>query len=150
MATQKIPPLVVGEKILSVDPGGTTGIAFIVYQGGREFELRYVTQLAWVERFTLNAYMQHADRIVCEDFKLYESKAKEQINSRFPSVQVIGILECYAYQMGMLHKVYYQMASERVNVTVANSEHKKALQTMVHATDAYRHARLHVLMNRAR
>lgn len=150
MAIKKIPPLAIGEKILSFDPGGTTGVAFGVYTGGREFDLRYVTQLAWVERFTVADYIRHADRIVCEDFKLYENKAKDQINSRFPSVQLIGMIEYVANQLGKLDCLYYQMASERVNVTVVNAEHKKALKTMIHATDAYRHLRLHVLMNRAR
>lgn len=150
MATKKVPPLVVGEKILAIDPGGTTGIAFVRYLGGRDFELRYVTQLIWNERFLVNNYMKFADRIVVEDFRLYESKAKDQINADFPSVQVKGIIECYAYQMGMLDRIYYQMASERVNVKVVDVEHQKLLTAMVHATDAYRHARLHVLMNRAR
>lgn len=147
---RKVPPLVAGEKVVVFDPGVTTGVAFIKYTGGRNFDLLYVTQLVWGERFSVNNYMKYAGRIVVEDFKLYETKARDQINSDFPSVQVKGIIECYAYQMGMLDRIYYQMASERVNVKVVDPEHRKALESMVHATDAYRHARLHVLMNRAR
>ena len=97
-------------NILAIDPSGnfnegkgTTGWALITDQKeiiscGQILAKNYNNKFEYWD--TVVNLINHikADVIVIEDFLLYESKSKSQINSRFETPKLIGILEHYCNQ----------------------------------------------------
>lgn len=140
-----------GHIIISWDPGGTTGLAIIQYTGGTSFDVLRIAEVSWGSRFettkaVLLAYsaIRHNLTIVVETFRLREDKKEDLVGSDFPSCQVIGIIQAWCYDFGILDNIVYQEPGiksrtgilERHYDLVKGSEHKK---------DAYQHARYYIV-----
>lgn len=145
-----------GGYIISIDPGMTTGlvVASNVNYEAETYDLHMVDQITWDNRADIGRYLQlfydpavgrfELDAIVIEDFVLYANKAKDQINSRFPSVSVIERATVYAELLGCAHLITLQMAGLRKSVLIPD-HHYVELKRKVHATAAYQHLRYYVL-----
>lgn len=92
-------------KILAIDPSGnftegkgTTGWALLtedrtIISCGQVLAENFSTKFDyWNAIISLTKHLE-ADMVVIEDFLLYESRAKSQINSRFETPKIIGLLE---------------------------------------------------------
>lgn len=140
--------------IIAVDPGGTTGVAYGERIALAEFDLLGARELAWDDRFWLAAFIlahqDRIDRIVVERFVLYNDpiRLRSQIGSNMPSSQVIGIVECAAHLAGLLDKVVYQGAADRLTIKRIPDKHKKLLPRSNHVEDAYRHLAYFFIINK--
>lgn len=143
-------PLYIGDKLLIVDPGLTTGIAHGVYTGGRTFDLLAAGEVGWYDRFSLRELiLPDIQHIVVESFRLYAHKAEDQINNSFPSVHIIGMVEAFAWLLNINSRIVYQPASVRTGVQVL-PEHEAEVIGSAHMHDAYQHLRYYVLTNKAK
>lgn len=133
-------------KILSIDPGFTTGYAVGELAGPRIFRLIEVGELEWEQRFDLLSiiYTIQPSMCVMEDFILYKDKAEAQINSRFPSAKVIGIADLVCHMFGI--DVAMQPASTMKSVSILEAD-KLTVGSSPHMQDAYKHLRYYVLLN---
>lgn len=138
--------LAVGERITTFDPGGTTGACSGTYLGEGRFSLDVAVQILWDDFAQMEALMLGADWVVVERFALYASKARDQINSEFPSAQWIGAIRHHAWQLGTLDKVVIMPAAARLVAKVL-PEHAPML-TGPHARDAYMHLRYFCIVNK--
>lgn len=141
-----------GDVVLAVDPGQTTGICCATYRGGDDgfqFDVMACREIVWVERFALRHYVPAVDWIVTESFTLYESKKDSQVNSYFPSVRVIGILEALVNEMPGVRldpeDIVFQGASQRKSVKV-QEKHLMFVRGSAHKRDAYQHLRYFIIM----
>ncbi len=141
------------QRIVAVDPGQTTGWAEGVFNPNtREWDVRDVKEIAWEERFLMRLLLTSSDGpepllpsyIICERFILYPYKAKQQIGSEFPSVRVIGTLEAYLEQLGLLSLLTFQNASVRERVQVL-PQHAHLVVGSEHKKDAYQHLRYFIV-----
>jgi hypothetical protein len=135
--------------IIGVDPGHTTGVVVLSVDASGDLTLREALEVAWDDRFEIvddimtrwvDPYGNEDIRVVSESFNLYPSMAAGQahIRSSFPSVEVIGIV---SYGCHLYHFTFSQQPpSARSRVQIL-SQHKAALKGLIHAQDAYRHAR---------
>lgn len=143
--------------IIAIDPGKTTGlvVASNVNYQAETYELNTAVQIPWDQRADLYQWLavlhnsslgltRDLDAIVIEDFVLYANKAKDQINSRFPSVSVIERVTVYAEQLGCANKIKMQMAGLRKSVLIPE-EHYAILKRQQHAIAAYQHLRYYFL-----
>ena len=111
--------------ILSIDPAGTfdegkgiSGWSLLSIDNGNIVKFGAIdasTSLSpgehWEKHLTLieNILEEFPDTVlVLEDFILYASKAASQINSRFETVKLIGIIQQFAYQKEI--PIYFQTA----------------------------------------
>jgi hypothetical protein len=145
----KIRPLTPGEVIFAIDPGGTTGICVGRYEARHAFTIFDAWCVPWSERFDIKTSLalHMPDRVVVESFRLYAHAAQDQINSDFPSVRVIGMVEAFLSDLHWLDKLTFQPPSVRQNVE-ALAEHRNLVNKSAHTYDAYRHLRFFVLANR--
>ena len=141
-------------RIIGVDPGETTGITIIQQTKplSTSFDILYVDDIGWEERFALmeliSHYRPHPDQpdisglVVCEQFRLYPGAGagQEHINSYFPSVRVIGYIECWLHHLMWTDALILQPASVRKGVEIL-PVHVDQLKGYHHARDAYKHAR---------
>lgn len=152
--------------ILAVDPGKTTGIAVAKNVIFDTFDLWSVGDVFWVGRcawFAAFFAEHHAEltHIIIERFFLYNNQRtmNAQINSDFPSVRIIGIVEAYAHLYGLQNKIVFQDAScihgrsattrrPKMLVTIAPAHQKVLEHASDHAKDAYRHLRYFVQINK--
>lgn len=126
--------------ILSLDPGGTTGVALIESQEDTEPQLLWATQvnggLAGFMDFYLNEIKQFPlDLIVCESFTLREGIYGADLSP----VYIIGALE--AFNRASKVEIKYQAPSQKSLCDDARLKkmglHQRGKQ---HANDAIRHA----------
>lgn len=127
-------------KVLTIDPGRTTGVCLGIYQGGRNYEIERCWEVVWEQRF---AFVQSIaeikpDVLVVEAFRLYAHKSQQQIGSDFPSVQLIGAIEYVAYHANI--PLIYQMPSN-ISQTAILDRHLPLVQGSEHKKDAYKHLR---------
>lgn len=145
--------------ILAIDPGYTTGIALgenvCISPNATTFDVTLARELLWEDRFNFLTFFRNLPplkAIVIEEFRLFKHRATDQINSEFPSVRVIGIVEAYAMQFGYLDKIIYQRPADiHIGGKAALSippEHKAMLAFSNHATDAYLHLRYYIKTHR--
>lgn len=147
---------------ISFDPGRTTGvcIASVNYFDGRVSDLSVVesASIPWDSRFqAIKSYMSRHDYFYCvvENFRLYRTHAKSQINSEFPSSQVIGSIGYACWERNV--NIHFQMAGERKRVRVDEKYHE-ALGGLTrnkkpksqHRWDAFQHLRLFAVTNAKR
>ena len=98
------------KTILAIDPSGnfnegkgTTGWSLIsenkkIISCGQILAKNFENKFDyWSEVVSLIQHLQ-ADIVVIEDFLLYEDKCKVQINSRFETPKLIGLLEMFCYE----------------------------------------------------
>lgn len=95
------------KKILAIDPSGnfnegkgTTGWALVssnkeIISCGQILAKNYENKFQYWNAIIQLVKMIGADYVVIEDFLLYEESSKSQINSRFETPKLIGILELY-------------------------------------------------------
>ncbi len=136
-------------SVVSFDPGKTTGFAAGEWSGGKGFGLTEVAIIGWDDRFlqVKDLLKSHVpDYIVVEAFRLYPHRANSQIGKTFPSSQMIGIIETFAYLQGRLDRVVIQPASNRSSVKIPD-EHLLMVGSSAHVQDAYRHLRYFVIVN---
>lgn len=137
------------ETVVAFDPGITTGLVVAMWDSGKTFSVERAEEIAWGERFhkvkrTLRTWKP--DHIVVEDFILYPHRSRQQIGNRFPSPQMIGIIEAYAYEFGLYDHITKQPAVNRKSVSI-DQVHKTLIGTSPHVADAYRHARYFIIVN---
>lgn len=128
-------------RIIAIDPGGTTGYVE-VEASSDNFTLTKVTEISWSRRFSLKEHLllgPPPKAVVVESFRLYASKAEDQINSEFPSVRIIGALEAFLFDLGWIDRLVFQPASIRSRVKILD-EHREVRKSP-HTHDAYQHAR---------
>lgn len=144
---------------ISFDPGRTTGVclASVYYVDGRVHDLGVIesASIPWDSRFqAIKSYMRRYtyDFCIVENFRLYRTHAKAQINSEFPSSQVIGAIGYACWERNV--NIHFQMASERKRVKVAESYHevlggltRNKKPKSQHRWDAFQHLRLFAVLN---
>jgi hypothetical protein len=132
--------------IASFDPGRTTGCVLARWESGRDFYIIETYAIPWDERFVVvkDVLSFKPEHIVVESFRLYPHSARAQIGQDFPSSQVIGIIETYAYENSLLSRITKQPAAVRSNVKVTHEEIKGS---SVHIVDAYLHLRYFIIVN---
>lgn len=132
------------KTIVAFDPGETTGYAVGQWYGGKDFTLKTAGELRWEDRFTILGMLQvhMPDYIVIEEFRLYQHRAMSQIGKVFPSSIVIGIIQAYTYQLGLLDRITMQPASVRSSVKITSD-----VGSSMHVRDAYKHLRYFVIVN---
>lgn len=145
-------------EIIAFDPGGTTGVCHInnfrINETGQlDFDIQRTHAITWENRFKevydiLKWFSNSTElAIVIEAFRLYARESKSQINSDFPSSQVIGIIQAYSHLFGILQYTEIVPAQVRLRAKVL-SQHKKLLASGPHAKDAYQHARAFLVTNK--
>jgi hypothetical protein len=139
-------------SIIAIDPGHTTGVAIATNVHGTEYAAQ-AGIVVWDNRHWFYRYLaekhDQIDQIVIERFRLFNNQKtmNAQINSEFPSVRIIGIVECAAYAFGLLEKITYQDPAQRKDVRIP-IEHHAAVGQSDHAKDAYRHLRYYILTHK--
>lgn len=133
--------------VMAWDPGGTTGVCVAAWnrQTPGTFKVLYDNVVLWPTRLRrirelIDEY--EPETTITESFRLYESKAKDQIGADFPSCQVIGIIEAYLYMTGLNLPIYQPAAiiSGKPPVQIL-LEHQPLLHHSEHGRDSYKHAR---------
>jgi len=111
------------KKLVAFDPGATTGVcvANVTIHKNLVTDLDVVESAAipWDRRFeAIEFYLNWLpyDYCIVEDFRLYKTKAKAQVNNRFPSSQLIGVIEYLCWELDI--PIQFQMAAERKRVKV--------------------------------
>lgn len=132
--------------VLGIDPGRTSGVCILrTHEPDRGFDVVKSYEISWSSRFeflplisSLALQCQPPQRlaIVIESFRLYPHRARQQIGSAFPSVQIIGIVETAAFIAGVLDTIVYQPSSNISRVEVLHP-----VGVSPHVQDAYKHAR---------
>jgi hypothetical protein len=141
-------PLYLGDLMLVIDPGLTTGVCRGVYTGGRTFDVLSCGEVGWDDRFVLRELVgERPHHIIVESFHLYAHKAQDQINNTFPSVHIIGMVDALAWIMGIVNRIVYQPASVRTGIQVL-PEHESDVKGSAHMHDSYQHLRYYVLTNK--
>jgi len=143
-------------SIVGVDPGTTTGVCLIVADDrSNDFQVVGVWQIPWEDRlsffpallhgtFTNQGKPQLPEVVVIESFHLRPGRAMEQVGSVFPSVRIIGIVEAFASLCTPEPLLVLQDPSVIGRVEILQ-QHSAMLSTLIHAQDAYRHARYYCL-----
>lgn len=132
--------------IASFDPGRTTGCVLARWESGRDFDIVMKYAIPWEKRFpAIKDILRYVpEHIVVESFRLYPHSARAQIGQDFPSSQVIGIIETFAYEYSPESRITKQPAAARSNVKVTHEEIKGS---SVHVLDAYLHLRYFIIVN---
>lgn len=136
-------------KLLSIDPGKTTGACIIsVRDDGSSFDLVHAQEIMWDTRFQQTYDLFNVHRIdslsviVIEAFRLFPGKAMAQIGSEFPSSQMIGAIEAFSFLLNIpKSNILYQTPVDIQSVKIEVHD-LKAVADSPHKIDAYRHARL--------
>ena len=77
------------------DPGLTTG--YVIFDNDKPFKYG---QVKFLELVTLVESLPTPDVVVYENFELFKHKAKQQIGSKFETVQAIGIIISWCKRNG--------------------------------------------------
>jgi hypothetical protein len=86
--------------LLCLDPGDTTGYA--VFDSGalvKAGQFR-VTPLSLAKFHTLFRHYK-PDRIVAENYRVYQHKLKQHANSTVPTIQYVGAIKSFAQLLGI-------------------------------------------------
>lgn len=146
-----------GKLLVSIDPGGTTGFVALHFPGGiinpDAYTIHTALEVTFFNRFWYGEFFKmHRDIIgviVLEEFRLFGNKAtmNAQINSKFPSVHIIGIVEAFAHMYGLSDKIRFQQPNDRKSAGIPK-EHWPIIGPSDHVRDAARHARYYALLHR--
>lgn len=139
------------DEIIAIDPGKTTGFAhFEVDDSEHPFTPVTLREIEWDEHWafflnlqrTLNISNPDNIVVVVENFRLYAHEVAHQINSDFPSSQIIGVCKYITITSGI--ELVLQMASAKRQFP--SNELRKwlppntLLPTSLHIRDAISHA----------
>jgi len=144
---------------ISFDPGRTTGVclASVSFLDGRVHDLSVMesASIPWDSRFSaIKHYLRrhYYEYCIVENFRLYRTHAKSQINSEFPSSQVIGVIGYLCWEREI--NIHFQMAGERKRVKVDERYHevlggvtRNKKPKSQHRWDAFQHLRLFAVTN---
>jgi len=126
-----------GIKIISLDPGKSTGITYWNYELRNLYLLKAEVLKNYLE-YNWNK-LKIFDLIIIEDFLLYPSKAQKLYFNKFPAVKVIGIVEYFAHKYKK--KIVFQRAIEAKKMIGDNILRKfNCYTTSPHTRDSARHA----------
>jgi hypothetical protein len=140
-------------RIVAFDPGETTGYCDAEVSDDGSFRVITSCTIAWSARFRVTRELLQGmhltvpllpDAIIVESFRLYYHKKDDQVGNDFPSSQFRGIIETFAWELGLLDKVVLQPASVMSRVAIL-AEHVPQVIRSEHARDAYRHLRYYVV-----
>lgn len=138
MATDVVP------YYLSVDPGKHTGWAIWNVKG--EF-LDMGTTHSNDELHTKLETFSGIHEVIYEDFLLFKHKAKDQVGSRMPASQAIGIIETFARQWGA--KITKQPSHIKNQAELLSGmSTKKMAKSETHKIDAYNHGFFYLVKNK--
>jgi hypothetical protein len=139
--------------IIGIDPGATTGVCAIVESVDRDdFQVAGVYEIPWQDRLSffralftgaitaISGDQLLPEIVVIEDFKLAQGHAMDQVGSRFPSVRIIGIVEAFMSLCDPVPMLVFQPPSSMARVEML-PQHAHMFPGLIHAGDAYRHAR---------
>lgn len=147
--------------VIGIDPGMRTGLVILSnvdYQTAT-YELAANYTIEWEDRYRLRdilaSCVPYLGYIVMENFRLYENRAKDQINNEFPSVKIIERVTVYCEQLECVEKIRLQMASTIYRAKGIKwpipREHWLLLDHKYdHEQDAYHHARYFIQMYKHR
>lgn len=146
--------------IAAIDPGQTTGVCIIgETPKSNDFRVVGTWQIPWESRISFFVALfggTFADDkgkpllpevVIIENFHLRPGRALEQIGSEFPSVRVIGIVEVLVALCCPKPLLVFQDPSVIGRVSIL-PEHEERLAGLIHAQDAYRHARYYHITTR--
>ena len=141
-------------KILSFDPGGTTGWCLCSFSSDipeaapallqvGEHSGDHKNMLKWLNYIFMN-YATPDVKVVCEAYRIYPSMARDHINSDVPTLRLIGAIELLCCQFGL--SITLQMASDAKQLTPDSRLKSLGLyQTSNrHANDSIRHVLLFI------
>ena len=145
------------KRLIAIDPGQTTGYVEVMFHPETGlWDVTDVREITWDCRFDLKPLVADVlvpghpllfpSFVVCERFILYPHKAQDQIGSEFPSVRVIGVLEAFLWELGLLEVLRFQNASVRERVKVLPADLSKVGHSP-HTIDAYQHIRYFIVSN---
>lgn len=140
-------------SIAIFDPGVTTGYCLASVTKTKLPLIKHTREIPWRERFlhleqvfnTLDAVK--VESLIVEDFYLYPHMASTKIGSRFDEVRMIGAIQTYAAQHGLMDVWLWQSASQAKSIKKFPDEWKP-LPKGNHMKDALRHLRYYWLMKR--
>ncbi len=108
---KKLPPIVGEERLLSFDPGHTTGWAFFVgitlVEAG-EIDTTSIPLATNTITELLDSYLPNA--VVIEDYRIYKWRAKHHAGSNLLTARVIGCIETLS-SMSLIADVFKQPAN---------------------------------------
>ena len=138
-------------RIVAFDPGERTGFCEALVSDDGSFQVVMSCTIAWRDRFIETPILLQSNEtvplpeiIVVESFRLYAHKAKDQIGNDFPSAQMIGTIQTYLHQLGILDRLILQPASAMSRVQIL-PDHMPSLDRAEHARDAYKHLRYYIV-----
>lgn len=130
------------KRVVSFDPGYTTGV--FTCDGVRE-DMTFINpqsfEIPWNRRFEMIAeiFTRHQpDVVVVERFSLFRGRAKQQIGSTFPSVEIIGVISTYRNDLCPSAEIVTQPAWAKER-TIRKLEESCSCRGP-HTRDAMRHA----------
>ena len=145
--------------VIGIDPGKTTGLVVLavtdLVKRGYHIAAKYA--LLWSDRYRIKDVLSAFNNagnilaIVMEDFRLYEHKAMDQVNSDFPSPKVIERTIVYCEELALTHLIEMPMAStlykqKGLKWSIPSDDYR--LLPSPHMRDAYLHARIWILRQR--
>jgi len=138
--TDTAPP-VVASYGMALDPGETAGLVVTIFDH-QKFELVQVGEFAYAGIIgSLSTMLEDFKPkvVICESFRLYQHKAKAQIHSSFPTVEMIGMLKAVCWLNGLDDPIM-QSPTCKGNVNIL-PRHRLTVGSSPHVQDAYRHFR---------
>lgn len=126
-------------RVISVDPGGDTGIAlWDVYTKYDEHKYRLIsTKAVKPEEFYKIMREANFDLIIYEDYKLFPQYAKTMSGNDFISSQLIGVMKSTAYLEGI--PTHHNLSNIKPFWTDDLLRHLNLYVTIDHRRDAIRH-----------
>jgi len=146
--------------IVAIDPGTTTGVCCIQQHPGSVYGFQVVSswQRPWEDRLSFfmalfnGTFVDVNDKtllpeiVVLEAFRLRPGRAMEQVGSIFPSVRIIGIVEAFTSLMVPQPVIVFQEPGIMSRTEIL-PDHMERLSGLIHAQDAYKHARYYHIMS---
>ena len=138
-----VPTTIINRRVAVFDPGQTTGYFSCT---GIDYKARTIRdadshEIMWGNheceiRSVLMAFKPEV--IVIETFSLYRGKAKQQIGSTFPSVEIIGVIKAYVSEHMPNTVIVMQPAWAKERTIRAYEDSVKGV-VGPHCRDAMRH-----------
>jgi hypothetical protein len=133
-------------RLLSFDPGGTTGIAlFHSIQLAEALQLSTDDQAKALKVLTALFARTRPTEVVMEDYRVYASKMEQHVGSSLSTPRLIGLIETLCLQQGIPYHKQPASTSKQF-VTDEKLKDWNFYKTGVrHARDAIRHGCYYIL-----
>lgn len=132
-------------KLISFDPGKTTGIVGTYGTDPENFLLDFVQELPWEERANIPDIIlfYQPELIICESFIVRDDFTASALQGRTVfSERIIGWIEASANGIPIIFQTPSQRESKRNPVL---SQHKQLVKGSNHIKDAYQHAKIYII-----